>query len=322
MNSCCSGLTGAYVKQINSKVETVQLHAHCQSRQAPPPSLPHSINLFDCWATSAAWRGATITALRHATTATCSLVDFHHDWVDDTLDLLLLSLELVFLGKLILVQPIQTLLNRLLNLVFVITLKFVLQFLLLQCVAHCEAVVLQTVLGLNFAFVLFILFAVLLCLIHHTVNLRLRQTPLLICDGDLVGLACGFVLCRHIEDAICIDVEGHLDLRNSTWCRWDAIKVKFAQQVVILGHGTLSLEDLDQHTRLIVRIGSESLAFLGRDRGVTLNELGHDTPCCLQTHGQGCYVQQQQVLHLRRSLASEDCSLHCGAERHCFIRVD
>merc|ERR1740117_1496014 len=264
MNSCCSGLTGAYVKQVNSKVETNQLHAHCQSRQAPPPSLPHSINLFDCWATSAAWRGAPITAtrhatLRHATTATCSLVDFHHDWVHDTLNLLLLGLELILLGKLILVQPIQSLLNRLFNLIFVITLKFVLQFLLLQCVAHCETVVLQTILGLNFSFVLFILFAVLLCLIHHTVNLRLRQTPLLIGDGDLVGLACGFVLCRHIEDAICVDVEGHFDLRNPTWCRWDAIKMEFAQQVVVLGHGTLSLEHLDQNTRLIVCVGGEGL---------------------------------------------------------------
>merc|ERR1712216_1094580 len=237
-------------------------------------SSSHSVNLLDCWAAGTSWWGVSIhTTARHATfwTTACGLIHFHHDWVHDTLNLLLLRLELILLGQLVLVQPIQSLLNGLLNLVFVITLEFVLQFLLLQSVAHCEAVILQTVFGFNFGFVLFILFTVLLCLVDHTVNLSLRQTPLLICDGDLVGLACGLVLRRNIEDPICVNVEGHLYLRNPTWCRWDSIKVKLAQQVIILGHGALSLEDLDQHTRLIVCICRESLTLLSRDRGVALN---------------------------------------------------
>merc|ERR1719359_914574 len=129
MNSCCSGLTHANENKMRRKAKTVQRLTHCQSKQSL-----HSINLLDCWTTGTSWWGVTIhTTTRHAAlwTAACSLVHFHHDWVHDTLNLLLLRLELILLGKLVLVQPIQRFLNRLLNLVFVVSLEFVLQLLLL-----------------------------------------------------------------------------------------------------------------------------------------------------------------------------------------------
>merc|ERR1719253_1412715 len=148
--------------------------------------LGSSIHLFNCWTATSTWRGIAIHTSRHATlghpTTTCSLVDFHHDWVHNSLQLFLLCLKLVLFSKLVLVQPIQGFLNCRLDLVFVITLEL----LLLQSVAHCEAVVLKTVLSLNLALVLFILITILLCLLNHTVNLRLRQTALLISDGDLI----------------------------------------------------------------------------------------------------------------------------------------
>merc|ERR1719410_260684 len=56
------------------------------------------------------------------------------------------------------------------------------------------------------------------------------------------------ILGRHIEDTVGINVEGDLDLRHTARCWRNAIQVELAEQVVILGHGTLALEDLDQHT--------------------------------------------------------------------------
>lgn len=94
-------------------------------------------------------------------------------------------------------------------------------------------------------------YLVFLGIIHHSLNLVLSQTALVIGDGDLVFLARGLVLSTDVQQAICIDVKGHIDLRHTTRCRWDAVEIERAQQMVVLGHGALTLEDLDMHTGLL-----------------------------------------------------------------------
>jgi hypothetical protein len=54
-------------------------------------------------------------------------------------------------------------------------------------------------------------------------------------------------------------------------------KYEVFEQVVVLGLGALSREDLNQHTVLVISVGGESLGLLGRDGGITLDERGHDT---------------------------------------------
>merc|ERR1719161_3336688 len=116
------------------------------------------------WGTA---RHATWHPSRHATLSTCSLVHLHHDGVYNAFQLLLLGLELVFLSKLVFVEPVKRLLNSLLDLVLVIPFKLVFELLLLKGVAHCEAVVLESVLGFNLLLVGFVLCLELLCLSHH-----------------------------------------------------------------------------------------------------------------------------------------------------------
>mmetsp|Transcript_19666 Transcript_19666/g.43001 ORF Transcript_19666/g.43001 Transcript_19666/m.43001 type:complete len:184 (+) Transcript_19666:184-735(+) len=98
--------------------------------------------------------------------------------------------------------------------------------------------------------------------------------------------------------------------------------MKLAQEVVVFCHSPFALEDLDQHSRLIVCIGREGLALLCRDSRIALNEFRHHTPCRLQAHGQGRHVQQQQVLYLRRAFARQDSCLNCGSKGDCLIGVD
>ena len=43
-----------------------------------------------------------------------------------------------------------------------------------------------------------------------------RQTDLLVRDGNLVGLASRFVLGRHVPDPVCVDVERDFNLRYAT----------------------------------------------------------------------------------------------------------
>mmetsp|Transcript_4613 Transcript_4613/g.11296 ORF Transcript_4613/g.11296 Transcript_4613/m.11296 type:complete len:148 (-) Transcript_4613:666-1109(-) len=97
--------------------------------------------------------------------------------------------------------------------------------------------------------------------------------------------------------------------------------MKLTEEVVVLGHGTLTLEDLNQDTGLVVSVGRERLVLLGRDGGVALDQLGHDTSGSLQTHGERSDIQQQNVGGGRSALVGQDRGLHGGTVRDSLIRV-
>merc|ERR1719263_1038412 len=125
-----------------------------------------SVDLLNSWASAAA-TATSGTHVWHATSThvrctTSCLVNLHHDGVHHALQLLLLGLELILLGQLVLVEPIQSLLDCLLDVVLVITLELVLELLFLQGVAHGEAIILEAILGLDLCLVGFILLLVLL----------------------------------------------------------------------------------------------------------------------------------------------------------------
>mmetsp|Transcript_42979 Transcript_42979/g.124244 ORF Transcript_42979/g.124244 Transcript_42979/m.124244 type:complete len:284 (+) Transcript_42979:50-901(+) len=260
-----------------------------------------SIDLLDGRATCAAWCGSACasksatwhTPLRHATAAAGRLVHFHHDGVHNAFELLLLGLEFVLLCQLVLVQPVKRILNSLLNFFLVVALKLLPELLLIEGVAHGETIILQTILGFNLLLIVLILRAELLRFLDHSVNLCLRQAALLIGDCDLIGLSSGLVLGRDVQYAICINVEGHLNLGNTTRSRWNAIQMELAQQIVVFGHCTLTLKHLNEHTWLIVGVGCEGLALLRGDGCVPLNELGHHPSGGLQPHGQRRDVEQE-----------------------------
>merc|ERR1719423_113207 len=187
---------------------------------------------------------------------------------------------------------------------------------------HVEAVRLQAVLGGNSSALSLIIALVLFGVLHHALDLLLAEATLVIGDGDLVQLASGLVHSRHVQDTVCIDVEGDLDLRHSTGCWGNALKFKLAKKVVVLGHSTLSFIDLDEHTRLVVSVGGEGLSLLGRDGSVPLDEGSHHTTSSLNTHRQGSNIQQEQVLHSLGLVTRQDSSLHSGTIGNGLIRVD
>merc|ERR1712187_875103 len=152
-------------------------------KEVPSHSLASLVDLLNGWATAAtatAWHTAAWHTTLWHTTTTSGLVDLHHDRINGPLELLLLSLELILFGHLVLVEPIQGVLYSFLDLLFVPCLEFVLKLVVRQSVSHLEAIVLQTVLRLDFHLVRLIFGLVLLCLLHHAVDLRLRKPTLLI----------------------------------------------------------------------------------------------------------------------------------------------
>ena len=60
-------------------------------------------------------------------------------------------------------------------------------------------------------------------------------------------------------------------------------RMKLTQYVVVLGHRTLALEDLDEHRGLVVLVGGERLRLLRRDNGVTADDLRHHSADSLDT---------------------------------------
>lgn len=60
------------------------------------------------------------------------------------------------------------------------------------------------------------------------------------------------------HNTVGVDLEGDLDLRDTTGGRRDARELEFTEKVVVLCQRTLSFEDLDQYSGLIIRSGGEA----------------------------------------------------------------
>jgi hypothetical protein len=74
-----------------------------------------------------------------------------------------------------------------------------------------------------------------------------------------------------------IDIESDLDLRNTLGGRGNSNEVEVTEELVVSDKFTFTLVDLDFDGGLTVSSGRECLALLGRNGGVSGDELGHDT---------------------------------------------
>merc|ERR1719260_166647 len=108
------------------------------------------------------------------------------DWVAHPLHLLLLLIELFHLGKLVGVQPLDSLITLVSDGLAVVFADLVLHLLVVQGSLHVEAVALQSVLGRDPLLLLVILSLELLSVIDHPLDLLLGVSALVVGDSDLV----------------------------------------------------------------------------------------------------------------------------------------
>ena len=162
-----------------------------------------------------------------------------------------------------------------------------------------------------------VLLGVLLRVGHHPLDVVLAQRRAA-GDGHRLLLAGAQVLGRDVDDAVGVDVEGDLDLRDAARRGRDAGQLEHAELLVVRGDLALALEHLDLHRRLVVIGGGEDLRALGRDRGVPLDQLGEDAALGLDAQRQRGHVEQQDVL----DLALEHAGLQRGAHGDDLVRVD
>lgn len=128
-----------------------------------------------------------------------------------------------------------------------------------ESMLEISGVSLESILGLDFLPHLLVLLFVFLGLLDQPLDFLLGETTLVVGDRDFGVLVSSFVFCLNVHDSIGIDLEADFNLRHSSGCRRDSIEVELSEQVVVSGHLSLSFEDLDQHSRLVVGIGGEDL---------------------------------------------------------------
>mmetsp|Transcript_153412 Transcript_153412/g.268227 ORF Transcript_153412/g.268227 Transcript_153412/m.268227 type:complete len:217 (-) Transcript_153412:1108-1758(-) len=180
---------------------------------------------------------------------------------------------------------------------------------------------LQGNLLLHFLTQLFVFDSKILGLLDHALNFLSGQTTFVLCDGNCFTNARRLVFSRHLKNSVFINLESDINFRLATRGWGDSIQFKLAQHAVVFGFGTFSFKDLDQQSGLIVGIGGESFALLGRDRGVPLNQLCHNPPDSLNAHGKGANIHKQHLV-LDLVFASQHGTLHCGPIGDCLIRID
>jgi hypothetical protein len=257
------------------------------------------VNLLDGWAViTASTGGAAGSTAGHTAghaTLTTSSVELHHDGVGDTLKLLLLRLVLVLGGGLVVVQPLDGLVNLGSELLLVASIKLLVDLGVGESVAERVSVGLESVLSRDTGSLCLVLSLVLLGLSQHALDLLLGETALVVGDDNLVGLSGTLLEGGDVDDTVGVNIEGDLDLGNTTRSRWDTGKLELSEQVVVLGASTLTLVDLDKHTGLVVAEGGEDLGLLGGDGGVALDESSHDTTSGLDTDGKRRDVEKQDL---------------------------
>ena len=153
--------------------------------------------------------------------------------------------------------------------------------------------------------------------LDHAIDFILGQARTIL-NLDGVFLAGALVLRGDVDDAISVDVEGDLDLRNTTGSRSDTGQLEGAEQLVGSSHLALALEDLDLNAGLVVLSGGEGLRTLGRNGGVAFDQLGHHATLGLNTKRQRGDVEQEHVL----DLATQHTSLEGSTDRNNLIRVN
>mmetsp|Transcript_17762 Transcript_17762/g.26316 ORF Transcript_17762/g.26316 Transcript_17762/m.26316 type:complete len:228 (+) Transcript_17762:21-704(+) len=197
----------------------------------------------------------------------CTLVHIFHNRIGNGLDLFLFGCVVIRISIRIFIQPIQGLLNLVLQL-FLVGLTDFISHSLLRVIQHVFKVVeitFKAVFGIDSPLHLLILICVLFSLTHHSVDLLLTQPALIGSDGDFFSFASAFVLRTNLQYTICIDLKGDFDLRDTTRSRWDPREVEFTQNMVILGHRSFALEHLDQDCGLVVLVGGERLTLFSRN---------------------------------------------------------
>jgi hypothetical protein len=125
----------------------------------------------------------------------------------------------------------------------------------------------------------------------------------------------------HCHDAVLINLEGHLDLWDTTSCWWDSSQVELAKQVVVFDESALTLEHSNSHLRLLILISCEDLRLLCRDKRATFDDVCRNTAHSLDAEGQRSDIHENDLVQIFVLLATKDSTLNSSTISYGFIWV-
>ena len=125
------------------------------------------------------------------------------------------------------------------------------------------------------------------------------------------------VLRCYSKNAIRIHIKCNLNLRDTSWCRGNAIKIEYTDLSIIFSHRTITLKNHNLYTWLIIHCCTENFRLLGRNCCISFDKCCHDVAHCLNTQTQWRYIKQKNIL----IISCKDTSLNCGTHRNCLIRI-
>ena len=152
---------------------------------------------------------------------------------------------------------------------------------------------------------------------YHAVDFTLVETGRRR-NGNFLFLTCAEVLCRYIDNAVGIDIEGNFDARYSTGSRRNTGQFETAQRLVVCGHFTFALQDMNINGRLVIHSCREDLFAFRRDGRVAFNNLREDTAHSFNTERQGSNIEKQYILNI----AYENSCLNSRTDSYAFIGVN
>lgn len=162
-------------------------------------------------------------------------------------------------------------------------------------------------------------------LLDHAVNIAIRETTAR-SNSDVLGLAGRLVFGGNIQDAVGVNIKGDFNLWVAARSHRDTRELKVTELLVVLGKLTLSLEDGNSDLSLVVSGGGEDLGFLCGNCGVPVDQASEDASHSLDTKGQRCHVEQEDILDVTSENGALDGSTYgdglVGVDRFVGLFVE
>ncbi|CDD67641.1 uncharacterized protein BN629_01283 [Eggerthella sp. CAG:368] len=149
------------------------------------------------------------------------------------------------------------------------------------------------------------------CIFNHTINFVIGKSSRTR-NGDLLLLASAKVLSGNVDDTVCVNVKGNLNLRNTTTCCRNTCELELTKRLVASSHLALALKNVNLNRSLIIGCSRVNLGLAGRNGGVALDHLSHNAAHGFNTQGEWSYVKKKNAFDVTSKNAALNSSTHCN----------
>jgi hypothetical protein len=142
-------------------------------------------------------------------------------------------------------------------------------------------------------------------------------------DGDVGGTSGGLLGGGDLQDSVGVNLEDDLEDGLTSLHGRDGGKGELSEGGVVLAVNTLSLEDGELNSGLVVGNSGEGALLQGGDSGSTGNDGGEDVTLHGNSEGEGADIEQEKVSGLLRGgLSGKDTGLDGGSVGNGLIGVN